>query len=379
MKNVAQFGFHDLSGQDLARLEKKSFPWWSLLLVAALGVAVVCVFLRLWVGLAAAAVLLIAAAAIPLAMQSSRKRICHSYGAANEQQLREKWLKYRQALEQREAQKAARREAAEALERAKAHFGAEAERLEHLRGKTRIFDPNELRKMRVEWGIFEARANETDASLQEEALLNGRSRAELEQLAVGAVLQEETASQVRQLLEREQQTNRSLRDRREALDPRELEALWHRQTEQKAKNKVLKNEILEDEAQLAAVQTALGWLKESNQEMNTRFAPQLCTLAGEHLARLTGGKYRSLLMDAAFGIALETAEGTYPLERFSAGTRDAVYFAFRLAVSSLLSKEVLPMVLDDPFVNLDPQRLREAERLLSVAGENRQILYFKCR
>ena len=106
--------------------------------------------------------------------------------------------------------------------------------------------------------------------------------------------------------------------------------------------------------------------------------PKLCALAGEHLARLTGGKYQKLLMDASFGISLETAEGTYPLERFSAGTRDGVYFAFRLAVSTLLCEEVLPMVLDDPFVNLDAQRLEEAEELLKNAAKERQILYFTC-
>ena len=44
----------------------------------------------------------------------------------------------------------------------------------------------------------------------------------------------------------------------------------------------------------------------------------------------------------------------------------------------MLSETALPMVLDDPFTNLDPSRKKAAEGLLEKAAKDRQILYFTC-
>lgn len=381
-ENVAQFGFHALSGQEIAKLKKGSGRGTSLaaavlLVCGALGVAAGA--LLHFAGYIAGGLCLLAGVLLLGLKELPQKRVCHAYGAANPQQLLEKWEKYQQVLAQQEQLKAARKAAGEAMAAQSAAAEAAAQRWETLRAETRIFSAAELQQMQIRWGVYENSLQENDTALQEQALLNGRSREELEKLAADAELAEETAPQVRQLLGQAEAENRALRDRRDQLDPRLLEELWERQAALKAQNKTLKQEIIEDEQQLFAVQTALGWLQEANREMNTRFAPKLCMLAGEQLARLTGGKYQSLLMDAAYGISLETAEGTYPLDRFSAGTRDGVYFAFRLAVSALLGETALPMVLDDPFVNLDDARRAEAEALLERAAAQRQILYFTCR
>ena len=242
-----------------------------------------------------------------------------------------------------------------------------------------IFSAEELQEQRILWGVYENSLKQDRAELQIQTLLGGRSRGEVEALAEGAASMELTAAEARELLDSAEAENRALRIRREELDPRALEALWNRLTELTERTEATEREIRQGEAQLSAVLKALDWLKEANEEMNTRFAPRLCGLAGEHLARMTNGKYQTLLLDSKFGISLESSEGTYPIEAFSAGTRDAVYFAFRLAVSSLLGDVVLPMVLDDPFTNLDDCRREAAEKLLKTAAESRQILYFTCR
>lgn len=379
-ENVSQFGFHALSGQELQQLQnKKGFPWGIVCLGAAIVADAAALLLKQWPWYALSGVLLVAALVLLFAKRIARRRICHAYGAANEQQLLEKWEKYQQALAQQQELKAAVLAAAETVAATKAAAHTANTHFEELRGKTRLFTPEELQQVRIQWGVYENSLKQDQSALQEQALLNGRSKEELEQLAQGAQLIEETAAQVRQLLGTAEEENRRLRTRRDLLDPRRLEALWEQQAALKARNKEIKSTVKDWEAQLAAVQTALGWLKEANEEMNTRFAPQLCTMAGEFLNRLTDGKYSQLLLDTAFGISLQTAEGTYPLEQFSAGTKDAVYFAFRLAVTALLAQTVLPMVLDDPFVNLDESRRLAAEDLLQKAAADRQILYFTCR
>ncbi len=269
---------------------------------------------------------------------------------------------------------AAKNEREQAQKRAEAATVA----LEELRGKYRIFSKEEVQDLRIAWGVYESAAGAETLALQEQALLGGRTRAELEHLAQGAQETEETAEQVRRRLAQAEEQLRVVRGKLETLRHQDLQTLWARLGEQTQTNTDLERQISEGERQLAAIRLSLSWLKEANEEMNTRFAPRLCALAGKHLAALTEGKYDTLTLDQQFAIRLQGEEGTHPAEEFSAGTRDAVYFAFRLAAGEMLSATPLPMVLDDPFTNLDPARKKAAEGLLQKAAEERQILYFTC-
>ena len=379
-ESAGQFGFHALSGREIEKLQKKKgFPVWAAFLVSAIVADAAALLAELGILHGVAAGFLVTAIVLLTVEKLGRRKLCHAYGAADPRQLLEKWEKYRRVLERQEEMKAALSEASSVTDARKKAAEAANRRLEELRAETRIFSAEELQEQKILWGVYENSLKQDRAELQVQTLLGGRSREEMEALAQDAEPMETTAAEVRGHLDRAEAENRALRLRREALDPRELEALWNRMRELKHKTSIARHEIREGEEQLAAVQQALNWLKMANEEMNTRFAPRLCGLAGEYLAGMTDGKYQNLLLDSKFGISLESEEGTYPIESFSSGTRDAVYFAFRLAVSELLGETVLPMVLDDPFTNLDNERRKAAEGLLEAAAALRQILYFTCR
>ena len=65
----------------------------------------------------------------------------------------------------------------------------------------------------------------------------------------------------------------------------------------------------------------------------------------------------------------------------SAGTVDLLYIAVRLAVctQALPSETGCPIILDDPFANLDEDRRGQAMKLLETLAADRQILLFTCR
>ncbi|MBP3437519.1 MAG: AAA family ATPase [Clostridia bacterium] len=64
----------------------------------------------------------------------------------------------------------------------------------------------------------------------------------------------------------------------------------------------------------------------------------------------------------------------------SAGEEDLALFCARIAlVDSIFQKEKPVLILDDPFVNLDEENLRSAEKLLKEIAKERQIIYFVCR
>ncbi len=63
----------------------------------------------------------------------------------------------------------------------------------------------------------------------------------------------------------------------------------------------------------------------------------------------------------------------------SAGTRDLLALCSRFAlVDVLYPNQTPPVILDDPFSNLDEDKIKEAMELLSRAAKNRQIIYFTC-
>jgi len=64
-----------------------------------------------------------------------------------------------------------------------------------------------------------------------------------------------------------------------------------------------------------------------------------------------------------------------PEEDLSQGARDQLAFCLRLAVADLIGGElVLPLLLDDPFVHSDPERLARIRAALDSAAHERQIV-----
>ncbi len=64
---------------------------------------------------------------------------------------------------------------------------------------------------------------------------------------------------------------------------------------------------------------------------------------------------------------------------YSAGTRDILALALRFSlIKSLFENEKPVVIMDDPFVNLDEERMKEAKKALEILSSEHQILYFIC-
>jgi hypothetical protein len=88
------------------------------------------------------------------------------------------------------------------------------------------------------------------------------------------------------------------------------------------------------------------------------------------------GPARMVVLDDAFSLLVRESDGRLVRpEQLSQGARDQLSIALRLAVADLLGDGVrLPLVLDDPFVHYDPERLARIRALLSTAASERQIV-----
>ena len=140
-----------------------------------------------------------------------------------------------------------------------------------------------------------------------------------------------------------------------------------------------RDELLE---QYEALEMAIATLREANDEMQQRFAPELGRRAGEIMARLSGGKYASLSFSRELDASAKREGDTVAHEKafLSEGTADQLYLALRLAICELALPEgcSCPIILDDTLVNFDDERMAYALELLEEMAEKRQIILFSC-
>ena len=155
-------------------------------------------------------------------------------------------------------------------------------------------------------------------------------------------------------------------------DPAELEL---RQEE-------AREELERRQTEYAALEIALKALDAAHAGLQARFSPALNHLAGDYLAKLTGGKYDKVSLTRQFEALAEEAGGLQPRRALalSQGTADQLYLAVRLAACKLVlpQEEPCPLVLDDALANFDDSRMALALECLEELGEERQILLFTC-
>ena len=85
------------------------------------------------------------------------------------------------------------------------------------------------------------------------------------------------------------------------------------------------------------------------------------------------------ILDIDFNVAIEENDKVHVAEGYSTGYCDLIDFCMRLSlVDTLFENEQPFLILDDPFVNLDADRLEKALELLGVMAADKQIVYFVC-
>ncbi len=103
----------------------------------------------------------------------------------------------------------------------------------------------------------------------------------------------------------------------------------------------------------------------------------------EIFSGLTGGNYSNVSVSKEFSLAVESSNffGSRGWQYLSAGTIDQAYFALRLALSELLSKDCggLPIFIDDAFCQYDDTRSQKAMEFLKEYSKNAQVIFFTCR
>ncbi len=130
-----------------------------------------------------------------------------------------------------------------------------------------------------------------------------------------------------------------------------------------------------------ALEKARSTLREVMESYHRDLAPMLNQQVGEGIRAVTGERYREVRIDPeTFTVNLVVPEtgDVQPSEKLSLGTQEQIYLLLRVAIARLLSEnaEPLPLILDDPFVHFDRQRLENMLGFLKKLSERNQIILF---
>lgn len=111
--------------------------------------------------------------------------------------------------------------------------------------------------------------------------------------------------------------------------------------------------------------------------------PTLLRLAGEHLGRMTGGRYDQIAAgeagDNSFHLRGPSTPEPRPVESaLSQGAKEQAYLALRLAIVDHLDEDAerLPLILDETLVNWDAERRAWSFELLEQVSQSRQVFFF---
>ena len=110
-------------------------------------------------------------------------------------------------------------------------------------------------------------------------------------------------------------------------------------------------------------------------EMKNNITPKFNINLSKNIEKLSNGKYKKIIIND--GIKVELDNGKYiSADRLSSGTIEQIYLALRLSVINELSKEKMPILLDETFAYYDDARLEEALKFLNSIDN--QVIIFSC-
>lgn len=109
------------------------------------------------------------------------------------------------------------------------------------------------------------------------------------------------------------------------------------------------------------------------------FQDYMSLLAGEDFEKSMDGRFDGVDVDTNLDIRVSAYGGGKEPGYLSTGFRDLLGLCMRFALVDALFEEEQPfLILDDPFVNLDEEKVARALRFLGEASKKYQIIYFVC-
>ena len=120
-------------------------------------------------------------------------------------------------------------------------------------------------------------------------------------------------------------------------------------------------------------------LEQSYEKMKSDITPQFTQKLSLIAEKISNGKYKNVIFNDEKGMLVELDNGEYiDTNYLSLGTIDQLYLSLRLSTISKISKEKLPIILDEAFAYYDDERIENIIKYLNEQYGEYQIILFTC-
>lgn len=162
------------------------------------------------------------------------------------------------------------------------------------------------------------------------------------------------------------------------LDKKNIEPFIEKQIEQKENL----NYLLEEQKEIIqlgnAINLAKDELENAYHEMKNEITPKFTQQLSYLIQKVTNEKYQVLKLNDENNLMIELKDGSYKnANDLSIGTIDQMYLALRLSALEEITKEKIPILLDEAFCFYDEKRLENILKILYNSYDN-QVIIFTC-
>ena len=141
----------------------------------------------------------------------------------------------------------------------------------------------------------------------------------------------------------------------------------------------LSEQLKEIEQKNYEINLAKEFLEKAYEKMKTIITPKFTENLSQTIKNITNDKYSKVNINNENGLIIEMQNGEYvSAEKLSIGTIDQLYLSLRMSMVEEISKEKMPIILDEAFAYYDDERLENILKYLIERFNNHQLIIFTC-
>lgn len=141
----------------------------------------------------------------------------------------------------------------------------------------------------------------------------------------------------------------------------------------------LKDEKIDLEQKRENIKRTIEYLEKAYNKMKEQITPKFTAELSNVMSKISSNKYKNVRINTNGQIIVEQLNGEYvDAENLSIGTIDQLYLSLRIATIKEITKENMPIILDESFAYYDNERLKNILSFLAKEYSNKQIIIFTC-
>ena len=162
-------------------------------------------------------------------------------------------------------------------------------------------------------------------------------------------------------------------------DIEQLQAQLDEWEEQKIRLEELKKNQEDEQRKYHHIQKVQEYLVKAKENITNRYAAPILENFTKYYEMITADTAEKFRIDANIHITVEEQGKQRETNTQSSGYRDLMGICLRVALLDAMYTDETPvLIMDDPFTNLDDEKMKQARKFLEFVAQKYQIIYFTC-